>query len=85
MRTSADEVLVSFRNLVDRIPTTTYGTFGLYRYPAKFIPHIIAYILEQYGCPGTRLLDPFAGYGTVGLVARLYNCHYELWDLNPIL
>ncbi len=29
---------VSFRRDVPRIPTTTYGVFSLYRYPAKFIP-----------------------------------------------
>ena len=38
---------VSFRNLVN-IPSTTHATFGLYRYPAKFIPHVVAYILENY-------------------------------------
>lgn len=76
---------VSFRRLVKKIPSTTHATFGLYRYPAKFIPQVIAYILENYAKPGMTILDPFAGCGTVGLVARLYGCHYELWDLNPIL
>jgi hypothetical protein len=31
------------------------------------------------------VLDPFAGYGTAGLVSRMYGCKYELWDLNPLL
>jgi hypothetical protein len=31
------------------------------------------------------VFDPFAGYGTVGLVSRIYGCKYELWDLNPLL
>lgn len=67
------------------IPSTTYGTFALYRYPAKFIPQVIGYVLEKYGKPGMSVLDPFAGYGTVGLVARIYGHDYELWDLNPLI
>ena len=66
-------------------PTTTYATFALYRYPAKFIPQVIAYVLDKYGAQGMKVFDPFAGYGTVGLVSRVYGCDYELWDLNPII
>ena len=68
---------VLFRNLVD-LPSTTYATFGLYRYPAKFIPHVIAYLLEKYGRPKMKVFDPFAGYGTVGVVSRTYGHDYEL-------
>lgn len=76
---------ICFRKAVERIPSTTYATFGLYRYPAKFIPQVIAYILENYEHSGRSLIDPFAGCGTAGLVARLYGYDYELWDLNPML
>ncbi len=76
---------VIFRELMPEIPSTTYATFGLYRYPAKFIPQVIAYALATYGRPGMSVIDPFAGYGTVGTVARLYGNDYELWDLNPLL
>lgn len=31
------------------------------------------------------IFDPFAGYGTTGVVSRVYGYNYELWDLNPIL
>ena len=81
----AKETKVSFRSMVRSIPSTTYATFALYRYPAKFIPQVIAYVLERYARPGMSVFDPFAGYGTVGVVARLYGCDYELWDLNPML
>ena len=81
----AKEMKVSFRSMVRSIPSTTYATFALYRYPAKFIPQVIAYVLERYARPGMSVFDPFAGYGTVGVVARLYGCDYELWDLNPML
>lgn len=75
---------VIFRNLVD-IPSTTHATYGLYRYPAKFIPHVVAYVLKNYAKPGMRVFDPFGGYGTVGVVSRVYGHEYELWDLNPII
>ncbi|MDE2861432.1 MAG: hypothetical protein OYI31_05060 [Chloroflexota bacterium] len=74
-----------FRDLVPEIPSTTYATFGLYKYPAKFIPQVIAYALKRYAAPGTSVIDPFAGYGTAGAVARIAGHDYELWDLNPLL
>lgn len=76
---------ISFRNAVPEIPSTTYGTFSIYKYPAKFIPQVIAYVLKNYAKPNMKIFDPFAGYGTVGVVSRIYGCNYELWDLNPIL
>jgi len=75
---------VIFRDLI-QLPSTTYATFGLYRYPAKFIPHIIAYVLGQYAQPNMRIFDPFAGCGTVGVMSKLYGNDYELWDLNPLI
>lgn len=80
-----NEQTVSFRALVKGIPSTTYATFGLYRYPAKFIPQVIAYVLGEYARPGMSIFDPFAGYGTAGVVSKVYGHDYELWDLNPIL
>ncbi len=76
---------VIFRELVPEITSTTYATFGLYKYPAKFIPQVIAYALKTFSIPGESVFDPFAGYGTVGTVARLYGNDYEMWDLNPLL
>ncbi len=76
---------ITFRDEVTEIPSTTYGTFGLYGYPAKFIPQVIAYILDEYAKMGMTVFDPFAGYGTVGVVSSVYGHDYELWDLNPLL
>ena len=81
----AKERAVVFRDLVPEIPSTTCATFGLYKYPAKFIPQVIAYALKTYAQPGMSVFDPFAGYGTVGTVARVYGHDYELWDLNHLL
>lgn len=75
---------VSFRKLVD-IPSTTHATFGLYRYPAKFIPHVVAYVLKKYTGPKMSVFDPFGGYGTVGAVSKVYGHDCEMWDLNPML
>ena len=82
---SSKRVHILFRNSIPEIPSTTYGTFAVYRYPAKFIPQVIAYVLKNYATPGMKIFDPFAGYGTTGLVARIYGYDYKLWDLNPII
>jgi hypothetical protein len=83
-RMEGKERNVAFRRLVD-FPSTTYGTFCLYSYPAKFIPHVIGYVFENYATRHMKIFDPFAGYGTVGIVSRIYGYDYELWDLNPML
>lgn len=75
---------MKLRDEID-LPSTTYATFSLYPYPAKFIPHIPAYVFKKYAKPRMKVFDPFAGYGTAGIVARIYDCDYELWDLNPML
>jgi len=82
---SNNRVPILFRNTIPEIPSTTYGTFAIYKYPAKFIPQVIAYVLKKYAKPGMKIFDPFAGYGTVGVVSRVYGYDYELWDLNPII
>ncbi|MFN3466807.1 MAG: hypothetical protein ACK4WF_03795 [Candidatus Brocadiales bacterium] len=76
---------ILFRHTVPEIPSTTFASFSIYKYPAKFIPQVVAYILKEYAKPGMKVFDPFAGYGTVGIVSRVYGCDYELWDLNPII
>jgi hypothetical protein len=67
------------------IPSPSFGVFSLYKYPAKFIPQVPAFVMENYAKKGMRVFDPFAGFGTVGYTARLYGLDYELWDLNPLL
>ena len=81
----SNKIPILFRNTIPEIPSTTYGTFSIYKYPAKFIPQVIAYVLKRYAKPGMKIFDPFAGYGTVGIVSRVYGYDYELWDLNPII
>lgn len=85
MSHGAPTLPVNFRKEVERIPTSSHGIFGIYRCPARFIPQAVAYLLERYGEGARSVLDPFAGMGTTGLVARLYGLDYELWDLSPLL
>ena len=80
-----NSVPILFRNTIPEISSTTYGTFAIYKYPAKFIPQVVAYVIKKYAKPGMKIFDPFAGYGTVGVVARVYGYDYELWDLNPMI
>lgn len=81
----SQRINVSFRDLVSEIPRTTYGTFGIYKYPAKFIPQIVAYPIKEFAKKDDVIFDPFAGYGTVGVVSRVYGHDYVLWDLNPLM
>ncbi|MGC8893626.1 MAG: hypothetical protein ACP5QG_02110 [candidate division WOR-3 bacterium] len=66
--------------------STTYATHGIYYYPAKFIPHVVRYCIENYSRgPGTRLFDPFGGSGTAGVEAYMSGLDFALADINPIL
>lgn len=76
---------VLFRNLISEVTSTTYATHALYMYPAKFIPHVVRYVINKYTKPGDWLFDPFAGYGTVAIEASLTGRNCVLWDLNPVL
>ncbi|MBI4721554.1 MAG: hypothetical protein HY769_00875 [Candidatus Stahlbacteria bacterium] len=80
-----EKIPISFRKEVSEIPSTTYGTFAIYKYPAKFIPQVIAFVIKKYAKPGMKIFDPFAGYGTVGVVSKAYGYNYIMWDLNPII
>ena len=77
-------VHVLFRELVRDIPSTTYATHGLYYYPARFIPHVVRYVIRGYTERGDWVFDPFAGSGTVAIECHLLGRNYILWDLNPI-
>jgi DNA modification methylase len=79
---TAQEIL--FRK-TSSIPSPSFGPFSLYKYPAKFIPQVPAFVMENYAKKGMKVFDPFAGFGTVGYTARLYGLDYELWDLNLLL
>jgi DNA modification methylase len=76
---------ILLRKSASKVPSSGFGLFSLYKYPAKFIPQVPAFVIENYAKKGMKVFDPFAGFGTVGFVARIYGLPYELWDLNPLL
>lgn len=83
MKAPEKVVQVLFRNIVP-IESTTYASHGLYTYPAKFIPHVVRFAIEQYTEEGDWVFDPFAGHGTVGIETSLTGRNAILWDLNPL-
>jgi len=40
--------LVSFRELVPQITSTSYLTHSVYYYPAKFIPQVVKFCIDNY-------------------------------------
>lgn len=76
---------ISFRDEVEGIKSTTYLTHSIYYYPAKFIPHVVKYAIENYSKVGDNVVDCYAGSGTVGLEAYIANRNCYLLDLSPLL
>lgn len=77
--------IVSFREKVNGIKSTTYLTHSLYYHPAKFIPQIVRYCLDEYCKKGGVVLDPFAGSGTMGVEAATQGYESYMIDINPLL
>lgn len=77
--------VVSFREKVSEIKKSTYLTHSLYYHPAKFIPQIVRFCLDEYTGKGDILLDPFAGSGTMGVEASTQNYESYMLDINPLL
>lgn len=62
----------------------TYQTHGLMIYPAKFIPQIPQFCIQQFSQPKQIILDPFCGCGTTLLEAQLLQRNAYGLDINPI-
>jgi DNA modification methylase len=50
---------------------------------ATFPPALVEPCIKAGAFPGALVLDPFAGSGTVGMVANQLRCHALLFELNP--
>ena len=77
--------VVSFREKVNGIKKSTYLTHSLYYHPAKFIPQIVRFCLDEYCKKGEIVLDPFAGSGTMGVEAATQGFESYMMDINPLL
>jgi len=76
---------VSFRDIVPEITNTSYLTHSIYYYPAKFIPQVVRFCINEFTEKGDTVIDPFAGSGTVGLEAFITERNAILLDLNYLL
>ena len=82
---SLTPVEVSFRDIVPEIIDTSYLTHSIYYYPAKFIPHVVRFCINEFTQKDDTVIDPFAGSGTVGLEALITERNAVLLDLNYLL
>jgi len=76
---------VSFRDIVSEISDTSYLTHSIYYYPAKFIPQVVRFCINEFTNTGDTIIDPFAGSGTVGLEAFISKRNAILLDINYLL
>ena len=76
---------VSFRDIVPQIIDTGYSTHSIYYYPAKFIPQVVRFCIDEFTKKGDTIIDPFAGSGTVGLESFIAGRNAILLDLNYLL
>ncbi len=77
--------VISFREKVSEIKKSTYLTHSLYYHPAKFIPQIVRFCIDEYTEKGDVLLDPFAGSGTMGVEVSIQGYESYMLDINPLL
>jgi len=75
---------VSFRNLVGPLPAHDL-THSVHPYPARLVRHLPRFLLncDQLGSPGTVVLDPFCGSGTVLVEAMARGRPAWGVDANP--
>jgi len=78
-------VKVSFRDIVPEITDTSYLTHSIYYYPAKFIPQVVRFCINEFTAKNDTIIDPFAGSGTVGLEAFITERNAILLDLNYLI
>ena len=51
-------------------------------HPAPFPTELVTRLVHFYAYPGAHLLDPFAGSGTVGVVAKRLGCKATLVEIS---
>jgi tRNA G10 N-methylase Trm11 len=82
---TAEPIHVQFRQLVHWVKQGDRHTHQLHFYPARLLPNI-AHFFVHAKCllkPGSLILDPFSGSGTVALEASLAGYAPLIADANP--
>lgn len=72
----------SFEGLTQK--DTNYITHGYHRYPAKFIPQLVARLITELSQPGDLVVDPFMGSGTALVEAKVLGRPSVGVDINPV-
>ena len=76
------DALKSLDRRISPSQTSVY-THGLHPYVAKFMPHFPNLFINLFSQRNETVLDPFAGSGTVGEVAKELQKDFILIELNP--
>ena len=58
-------------------------THGIHKYPAKFFPELPRWVIQRYSRRDDKVLDPFAGSGTVNLEASVLGRQSIAVDVDP--
>lgn len=65
------------------IPHRRYATHAFDKYPAKMVPHIARFAIEQCTEIGQHIFDPFCGCGTTIIESRLLGRSATGVEINP--
>jgi DNA modification methylase len=64
--------------------STNHLTHGYHRYPAKFIPHLVKKLIEEYTTEDDQIVDIFAGCGTTLVESKVHGRESIGVDINPV-
>lgn len=85
-RNNGRAISISFRDLLPEMNNSDRATHLIHTYPAKLLPHIPFFFLNNtiLSGKGSRIIDPFCGSGTVLLEATLCGRIPIGADSNPL-
>ncbi len=85
-RRGTEPVHVGFRTLLDWVKLGDQLTHQIHPYPAKLLPSIAHFFMRASAIvkPGSMVLDPFCGSGTVALEASMAGHFPLVADANPL-
>jgi len=84
-RDAGAPIPIAFRDVATWVRAGDQFTHQIHPYPAKLLPHIANFFVRASSLcrPGSIVLDPFCGSGTVALEASLAGARPIVADANP--
>ena len=76
--------MIGVRIIIDSIEETPSSVYLMHKYWGKKPSKELRNIIDKYSKKGDQILDPFAGFGGLGIEGVLMNRNTILNDLNPI-